>query len=206
MNRPATPESGPAGSHSTDEETEHHKDVSSGLPDSKAKLSLLKKGRGRMSSALRGADPSVSNSRGAGRGGKMGRAPLRLLSCQPCSCEPGPTTRGDPGPTSHLIPGTLGTSGDLEGAAQGTPAPGPDPTSFHQAPMLVSVAQTTEASGNSHPHFWQRDEKWRRNRFFFLFLFFFFRAHTEVPKLGVESELQPPAYIPATAVPGQSRV
>ena len=40
---------------------------------------------------------------------------------------------------------------------------------------------------------------------FFFFFFFFFLGlhlwHTEVPRLGVKSELQLPAYVTATAMP-----
>ena len=44
--------------------------------------------------------------------------------------------------------------------------------------------------------------------FFFFFLVFFWPSprHIEVPKLGVELELQPPAYIRATATPDPSRL
>ena len=46
--------------------------------------------------------------------------------------------------------------------------------------------------------------------YLFILLFFFFKGphvrHMEVPRLGVESELQPPAYTTATAMPDPSRI
>ena len=42
--------------------------------------------------------------------------------------------------------------------------------------------------------------------FFFSFLFFFFLPCVEVPRLGVESELQLPAYTTATATPDLSEL
>ena len=46
-------------------------------------------------------------------------------------------------------------------------------------------------------------------RYYFSFSFFFFRAdpwHMEVPRLGVKSELQLPAYATAIAMPDLSRI
>ena len=45
--------------------------------------------------------------------------------------------------------------------------------------------------------------------YLYIFVFFFFRATPEayeVPRLGIRSELQPPAYSIATAIPDPSRV
>ena len=55
--------------------------------------------------------------------------------------------------------------------------------------------------------FWMNNIKLMKN--FFFFFFCLFRAtprHMEVPKLGVELELQPPAYTTATATPDPSYI